>query len=192
MSRWQGDSNPGHQRRLAQWREIEQEFGEPVHDTIQGLRAQGNTWRTVAGALGVSLSTLQDWRRALGLPLDSHVQIYDPSSLPKYTPTDRKARALGYEDATDAVLDMRLCQGLTLWQAARRLGVHPQTVSDYTPRRLRDGSIYNRSARWWKVRREQARRLKHSPPDNHPWRRSSQRGYVINSRPARERLERER
>ena len=79
MSKWKGDANPGHQRRIALWRALEAEFNEPIADTIQGLREQGNTWRTVAGALGINLSTLQEWRKALN-QLDSqylnHLEEY--------------------------------------------------------------------------------------------------------------------
>jgi len=146
----------GRERRLKLWAEIEIEFGEPVADVIMGLRQQGNSWRTVAGALDIALSTLKEWRRELGLPLDQHDNVYDPSSMPDYTPTDRKAQAMGYQDATDAVLDMRLKQGLTIKQVADRMGCHYCTVTSYTPLRLR-GEIYNRSEAWWVNRRQQVR-----------------------------------
>lgn len=133
---------------------IEAEFDEPLADIILGLREQGNSWRTVAGALGIGPGTLVEWRRALGLKLEQHDNVFDPSSLPERTPTDWRARELGYEDATDAVLDMRLRQGLTVEQAAERLGVCADTISRYTPSDIR-GSIYNRSEHWWEVRRAQ-------------------------------------
>jgi len=154
---WHGDRNPGHQRRVERWHAIEAEYGEPIVDVIRGLRHQdgGNSWRTVAGTLGCSRSTLQEWRRALGLPMDQHDNIYDPSSTPELTPTDAKAQALGYESATDAVIDMRLCQGLTIFEAADALGVHYTTITAYTPLELR-GALYNRSDDWWRQRREWA------------------------------------
>ncbi len=145
----------GREWRLRLWCEIEKEFHEPVADVIQGLREQGNSWRTVAGALGVSRSTLLEWRKELGLPMDKSAKVYDPSSLPEHTPTDEKAQAMGYEDATDAVLDLRLSEGLTVKQAADVLGCHYQTVVAYTPPKVR-GAIYNRSEKWWHVRRAQA------------------------------------
>jgi DNA invertase Pin-like site-specific DNA recombinase len=154
MSSWQGNANPGHRRRLALWHAIETEFDEPIRDVIQGLREQGNSWRTVAGALGVSLSTLQEWRKALNMQLNHADKVFDPSSLPRYTPTDCKARALGYEDAQDAVLEMRCKDQLTIKQVARILGIHYTTVTRYTPSELR-GAIYNRSTRWWEIRRAQ-------------------------------------
>lgn len=158
MSDWRGDNNPGHQRRLALWRAIEEEFGEPLKSVIQGLREQdkGNSWRTVAGCLGVSRCTLLEWRRALDLPLNKHGNVYDPSSVPEYTATDEKAQELGYEDAVDAVLDLRLKQRLTLSESAKALGVHPSTVAAYTPPAIR-GAIYNRSEGWWIQRRQWAR-----------------------------------
>ena len=152
---WRGGANPGHLRRLQRWREIEDEFDEPIAETIMGLREQGNTWRTVAGCLNVSLSTLLEWRQVLGLPISMHEQKYDPSSLPESTPTDKKAQALGYKNARDAVFDMRLGQKLTLKQAAIKLGVHPHTIMRYTSLELR-GSIYNRSEFWWQQRRQWA------------------------------------
>lgn len=145
----------GRERRLQMWAAIEVEFDEPVRDVIAGLREMGNSWRTVAGALEISRSTLQEWRHELGLPFDQHDNVYDPSSTPESTPTDGKAQALGYANAIDAVLDMRLTQKLTLRQAAYKLDVHPQTIVRYTPERLR-GAIYNRSEYWWKQRRQWA------------------------------------
>jgi hypothetical protein len=158
MSDWRGNSNPGHARRLALWQALEEDFGEPLADTIQGLCEQGNSWRTVAGALGISLSTLREWRRALDLPLDTHDKLRDESSTPEQTQTDERAIALGYQNAEDAVLDMRLVQHLTIQQASIVLGVHPATIMNYTPKKIR-GSIYNRSEYWWEVRRQQARAM---------------------------------
>lgn len=159
----------GRERRLQLWSDIEAEFREPVADVITGLREQGNSWRTVAGALGVALSTLSEWRRELGLPFDQSLKFFDSSSIPERTPTDEKAWRLGYENATDAVLDMRLVQRLTLAQAAQMLGVHPATILHYTPRTVR-GSIYNRSAQWWVQRRRWAAEMQKRRRDaKHPW-----------------------
>jgi hypothetical protein len=148
----------GRERRLRMWAAIEEEFGEPLAETIQGLREQGNSWRTVAGALDVSLGTLVKWRRALGLLLAKDCKVRDPSSYPERTPTDEKARALGYRDAREAVLDLRLKQGKTLKAAAAVLGVHYTTIYLYTPREVR-GSIYNRSEGYLAQRRAWAREM---------------------------------
>lgn len=177
MSHWTGDRNPGHERHLALWRAIEADFGEPMAGIIQGLREVdgGNSWRTVAGCLGISRDTLQVWRQMLDLPLDKHVKVYDPSSTPDHTPTDCKAQALGYENATDAVLDMRLRQGLTIKEAAKVLGVCDVTIINYTPPKVR-GTIYNLSERGLQVRRQQAaemvkrgRAKRQANPDWHPF-----------------------
>lgn len=170
MSDWSGDANPGHQRRVQLQRAIEDEFGEPLADVIRGMREQGNSWRTVAGALGVCPYTLQMWRHNLDLTLDQHDNVFDPSSRPECTPTDRKARTMGYENATDAVISMRLTEGLTVQQAAEKLGVHRATVLRYTPRRLR-GAVYNRPARWWQVRRAQCEAMNRgNTTTDHIWR----------------------
>jgi hypothetical protein len=124
----------------------------------------------------VSRCTLLEWRKALELPLDKHDNMFDPSSTPERTPTDIKAQALGYEDAKDAVLDLRLVQGLTLAEAAKVLDVHPSTILSYTPTTVR-GRIYNRSEAWWVQRRQWARdmmeRFRNSHRRRHPFSRDN-------------------
>ena len=156
MSSWRGDGNPGHQRRIQRQQEIEAEFGEPLADVIQGLREQdgGNSWRTVAGCLEVSLSTLAEWRKALDLPMDTRSKKRDPSSTPELTPCDLKANVAGYPTMREAVIDLRLTQGKTLREAAEILGCHPGTIYEYTPMELR-GALYGRSPQWWRTRRAQ-------------------------------------
>jgi hypothetical protein len=160
MSKWAGNGNPGHLRRLQRQQEIEAGFDEPLADVIVGLREQdgGNSWRTVAGTLGVSLSTLAEWRKALGLPLDTHCKRHDPSSTPELTPCDLKAIVAGYPSMREAVIDLRLRQGKTLKEAAEILNCHPGTIYEYMPRELR-GALYGRSERWWRVRRAQCTRM---------------------------------
>ena len=161
----------GHERRIRLWDEIEREFGESVADVIMGLRTQGNSWRTVCGVLDVSLGTLQKWRIVLGLPMDRVVKVFDPSSLPEYSPANLKARALGYTGMREAVIDLRTKQGKTIKEAAQVLGVHWQTVSDYTPEEIR--GTYNRSDYWWKQRRQWAKdmlaRFKAKREKNKKW-----------------------
>lgn len=144
-------------KRDAMWRRIEEEFGEPIADVIIGLREVdgGNSWRTVAGCLGCSISTLYLWRRDLGLPLDQAENVYDDSSRSGFTPTDIKAQALGYDDAAAAIRDMRLSQSMTVNQIAAKLGCHVSSVVRHTPDGVK--GTYNRSDRWWEVRREQCR-----------------------------------
>lgn len=154
---------PGYKRRTALWSAIESEFGEPVADVIQGLRNGGNSWRTVAGALNISTTTLREWRKVLGLEIDRNKRILDPSSLPERTPTDQKAITLGYESAKDAVLEMRTKRGMTVQEAAQALGVCAQTITKYTPPDVR--GIYNRSAYWWESMRKRDRKQ----PRDHPF-----------------------
>lgn len=176
---WKGDSNPGHQRRLERWAAIEAEFDEPLADTIQGLREMGNSWRTVAGCLGVSRGTLAEWRRALELPLDRRCKMRDPSSTPELKPCDLKAMAAGYPSMREAVIDLRLRRGKTLKEAAEIIGCHPSTVYEYTPQELR-GVLYNRSSHWWEVRRAQCaemtrrNRMRHAmDKEHHYWNRQN-------------------
>ena len=165
MQPWQGDDNPGHARRVALMAEVEAEFGEPLADTITGLRTQGNTWRTVAGALGVSLGVLVEWRKALGLPLNKHEQTYDPSSRRAPCRSELSAQSLGYVDAPTAIAAMRL-DGLTLREIGERLGIHPAYVSDLSPKAVR--GIQNCSARGRQVHAVQVRHRKRGGRD-HPW-----------------------
>lgn len=137
------------------WQEIEDEFGEPLADVIRGLREQGNAWRTVAGALNISRTTLCEWRRALGLSLNKNAKVFDESSI-QDTKANQRARAIGYANITDALLDLRLRQNKTIFEIAELLGLHYCTVSALTPARVR-GQIYNRSAYWWRQRRQWAR-----------------------------------
>lgn len=154
---WQGDNNPGHARRLSLWQAIEDEFDEPLADVIAGLREQGNTWRTVAGALGVSLSVLVEWRKALGLPLNQREQTYDPSSPAQPNKSDINACALGYNDASSAIADMRL-KGMTLKEIGEKLNIHPVHVCKLSPPPIK--GIHNTSARGAAVHREQVKHRK--------------------------------
>lgn len=49
---------------------IEADFGEPILDTINGLRADGYNWQTVAGAMGVTVLTLFRWRKEFGMEIN--------------------------------------------------------------------------------------------------------------------------
>ncbi|HOW77947.1 MAG TPA: hypothetical protein PK406_00720 [Verrucomicrobiota bacterium] len=153
--------------------EIEAEMGEPLADTIMGLREQGNSWRTVAGALGVNLGTLVLWRKLLGLPMEQNHKVFDPSSLPELTPLDRRARALGYADMREAVLDLRVKQHKTLREAAAILGCHYTTVSSRTPPEAR--GTYNLTAAGQASLLASAERLvalnrAREASHQHPWR----------------------
>lgn len=162
---WRGQQNPGHQRRLAQWRAIEEEFGESLADIIMGLRAQGNSWRTVAGALDTNLGTLQQWRHALKLPIDHRRKQYDPSSLSAPRRSDVNAQRLGYRDAPNAIADLRQ-RGLTLKEIGAKLGLHPRYVGVLSPACVK--GIHNHSAAGRQVHRQQALARKHGGPE-HPW-----------------------
>lgn len=140
--KWQGNNNPGHQRRMAMWRAIEEEFGEPIRDVISGMRLLGYSWRTIAGALGVCRVTIIEWRHALGLPVGDNKVIRDV--LPP-RPSDLQAQRLGYPDAPAAIADLRIVHGLGIHEVGRRLGLHPTTVSTLSPPHIR-GVRYGRHA----------------------------------------------
>ncbi len=54
---------------------IEAEFGEPVHETIQGMRGSGYNWITIAGALDINVFTLFKWRKLFGMDIDRAKRI---------------------------------------------------------------------------------------------------------------------
>jgi len=124
--------------------EVEAEFGAPLQDVIRDLRevGGGSTWRTVAGILGISRNTLREWRRTLGLGVGKPGDggRTDPLSYPHGVHTkslEHRAIEAGYESGTDWVLELRLRRGLSCAQAADVLGVHPETISRYTPVNMR-------------------------------------------------------
>jgi len=165
-SQWQGQNNPGALRRQALWRAIEEEFDEPLTDVILGLREQGNSWRTVAGALGTSYSVLQEWRHVLGLPINRLDKIYDPSSCPAVRASDVKAQAFGYPDAPTAIADLRANHGLTLKQIGERLGIHYAYISKLSPASVK--GIHNTSTQGHAVHCRQLEHVARGGPD-HPW-----------------------
>jgi hypothetical protein len=150
------------------WNRIESEFEEPVKDVIAGMREQGCSWGTIAGVLGVSTRALFNWRKLFGLPIDKSAHKHDNRS--SVTETDRKAMMLGYQNATEAIIDMRLVQRKRCCEVASKLGVSEFTVYRYTPDNLR-GVIYNRSPKWWEQRRRWAKEMAQRPRGKkHPWR----------------------
>lgn len=133
---FQGDRNPGHKRRVALMQTVEAEFGEPVRDVILGFRRDGHSWNTIAGAMDIAPETLRAWRHHLGLRVDR--RLHCPRAGKEFaSPADRKARRLGYEDAGDAIRQMRCGDGLTVRQVAARLGVSVSTIVDRTPAEAR-------------------------------------------------------
>lgn len=131
-------------RKTRRMLEIEAEFGAPLRDVILNLRevGGGSTWRTVAGVLGISRNTLREWRRALDLVVGRPGSggYTDPLSYPHGVHTkslEHRAIEAGYESGTEWVLELRLRRGFSRRQAAEVLGVHPETVSCYTPKVMR-------------------------------------------------------
>ncbi len=152
----------------ARMRAIESEFNEPLHDTIIGLR-ETLTWKNVAGALEINEKTLRSYRRRLGLPVNVHARNLDETSLPALDKTEQRARALGYENALDAITTLRLVEKKTQIETARTLGIGRSSVEKHTPRELFGLRCY--SARGLANLRARARELNASRSNsNHPWR----------------------
>lgn len=148
---------------------IEAEYGEPVRDVIQGLRAQGCSWPTVAGALGMDPKTLTALRRRLGMTVDgTRQQDADREPMPLWA--DLQAQQHGYENISTAIEAMRLGEHLTVQEIAARLGVSVTTVQVHTPDAAK--GVVNWSAAGKEAQRENARRLARTRSNrmDHPWR----------------------
>lgn len=120
------------------WQQIEAEYGEPVRDVITGFRADGCSWATIAGALGVHRTTLRKWRGALALPVEGERCAL---TLEYPRPSHKKVQALGYASMADAIRHLRLVKRLTGVETARQLGVSDVTVTLYTPPELKGMQI---------------------------------------------------
>jgi len=144
-------------------RDIEAKYGGDIRDIITDFREVdgGNSWRTVAAILDIGENTLYEWRERLGMPIDGEYQL-DPSSLDGGVASnslDHRAQDRGFEDARDAVLELRLVRGLTRREAAEVLDCHPQTITRHTPEHLR-----------WLIRNHRDVRHERVPNGDHPWR----------------------
>lgn len=67
---FRGENHPRKRVHREMRRALEREFDEPLRDIIVTFRQQGNSWRTIAGAMGIGFTTLNRWRKKLGLPID--------------------------------------------------------------------------------------------------------------------------
>ena len=128
--------------------EIEAEFSEPLRDVIVGMREQGCTWRTIAGALGVSRAQVYLWRRQFGIK--DRRRFYR-----KRARVDSTAQTLGYRDAQEAIRELRW-SGLTLSEVANLLGCSVRTVTRHYPPGLA-GEIFVKTEKYLESRRRTGR-----------------------------------
>lgn len=141
------------QRTAATWQALEEEYSEPIRDIIVHFREDGNSWATIAGALGCCQRTLQSWRERLGIPLEPHVMMRD---LEPVCPSEQRARDLGYRNLTHAIRTLR-SEGCALPMVAERLGLHPGTISEHMPEEWKGVQIFTPAER--EKRRDHARRF---------------------------------
>ena len=149
--------------RSCKWKAIEEEFGEPIRDVIQGFRDDGNSWVTIAGALEITEWELLGWRRALGLPVNR--SFCCPRAGRNPTRCDKKARAHGYDCLEDAIRDMRVNQHMTVRQVGKVLDIHYATIVQRTPP---GAQVTNVTPTGLKTRMSNLIRRK--PARSHPWR----------------------
>jgi hypothetical protein len=150
---------------------IEAEYGEPAREVIEGLRAQGCSWQTVAGALGMDCKTLTHLRKRLGMLVDPSDRQMDADREPMPLWADLQAQKHGYENIGTAVEAMRLGERLTVREIAAKLGVSVTTVQVNTPPEAK--GVVNWSVEGKERQRENARRLAKTRRNrmDHPWRR---------------------
>ena len=155
-------------KREKRWRELEEKYGYPVAEIIEWFRGYPLRYKDIASIFEIDVKTLLEWRRALGLPITRNERICFPHTV---KPIDKKAQALGYTDARDATIDIRLCQKLTRDEASEILKVHPVTITRNTPDELK-GLLHNMSDKGREVlsRLTAERNHKRPPSGNHPWR----------------------
>ena len=120
-------------RTRARWRAIEVEFDEPLRDILSGMREQGASWDTIAGALEVPLATLKRWRQHFGLCDGRYIRdLRQPRRL-----SDERAQARGYADLLDGIRDCRLVRRMTWRATANYLSVNVSTLTQRRPEQLR-------------------------------------------------------
>lgn len=119
------------------WAEIEEEFGKPIERFTYELR-ESFTFKTIAAMYGVHEETLRRWCKIWGWDAcrSREEWKYDEFSFPETTPTDVKARELGYDDMADAVRELKLNQLLTDREIAGVVGCCKNSVYDSKPREL--------------------------------------------------------
>ena len=151
MSNWTGDDKPARQQMFAHWRDVEQEYGEPIRDVLLGFRQMECSWRTIAGALGISEPALRRWRSELGIEDD---RIF--RDIPQVYKTERAARELGYRSASDAVVSLRT-MGHTIEATAAKLGISKSAVKYHYPPGF-GGTVYVITERAREARRQNVKK----------------------------------
>lgn len=152
-------------KRERKWQQLEEMYGFHIADVLEWFRRYPLRYKDMAAIFNVDVKTLRRWRVALDiLPITHDEVIYYRW---ENTPTDRRAQALNYSDAKDACIDLRLRQGKTRKQAAEILGVHPVTISTYTP----GLGLHNMSEEGREVlSRLRTQNNRVPPAPDHPWR----------------------
>ena len=118
-------------------RAIEEEFDEPLADIVIGMREQGCSWRTIAGALDISILTLRKWRKELGFAPSDGRRILEEGSWF----SDSIVRSLGYRDFTSMYYDLRLSKKMTVKQISDYTGISTRTIEERTPASLKGMEI---------------------------------------------------
>jgi len=126
---------------------IEGEFDEPLRDVILGMREQGCTWRTIAGALGVSRAQVYLWRKELGI-VDNR-RLRDALST-RPTQIRIAAKELGYRNVAQAIVDLRMSHSLE--ETAAILGVAVRTVTRHYPPGF-SGAVFTKTEKYIESRK---------------------------------------
>jgi hypothetical protein len=113
-------------------RKIEKEFDEPLADIIIGMRQQGCSWSTIAGALEVGYNTVLSWRKEFGFaPIDSSAHVVEENDRVVYK--DRIAQKFGYSNFNSLYFDFREKRKMLVSEIAKEIGVHENTIYKWIP-----------------------------------------------------------
>ena len=99
-------------------------------------------------ALEISRARVYQFRREFGLPIDEPRMLDDLSEYPRKV--EIAASALGYRNAQEAVVELRL-SGNTVAQTAERLGIHPRTVTRHYPESFA-GTVFVKTKKYQRTR----------------------------------------
>jgi len=158
---------------IRRWREIEEEYGEPIKDVILAYREDGNPWHVIAGALGVSDTTLCHWRKHLDIPLTDHQHGLRFPVERGRRHVDKHAREAGYQDVEEAIYELRVGQGLTWEQVGARLGLNARWLQHLAPAEIKGEYHLSKEGHEYKRQWSETMRLRahtKSREVGHPWR----------------------
>lgn len=132
---------------LERIKEIEREFDEPLSDIVIVMRHQGCKWDTIAGALDISYNTLLNWRKKFGFARPMPNFAIHEETCGRKSIKEKLAREHGYNSFRELYQDLRISKGMLVSEIAHKLGVHEDTISQWTPEELKGIYVFTENKR---------------------------------------------